>query len=154
MQRARIAQVALQLDADVVAPARAYKAEKEAEAAAQVAVIREQGKATAEGLEELAHTWLKAGDQAREIFLLEKLRALVGIMVGTVDKVEIDQLTFIGDQQGSGTTAGQVASLVEQLRSGADIDLPALIQRIGIGARAVQGAETREREDMPSEDRS
>ena len=57
-----------------------------------IAAVREQGKATAEGLKELAKTWLKAGDQAREIFLLEKLRELVGIMVGTVSKVEIDQL--------------------------------------------------------------
>ena len=141
VQRARIEQVALQLDADVVAPARAYKAEKEAAAEAAVAVIREQGKATAEGLRELAKTWLEAGDHAREIFLLEKLRTLVGIMVGTVDKVEIDQLTFIGDQQGGGTTAGQVTSLVEQLRSAADIDLPALVQRLGVGVKATRRVE-------------
>ena len=143
VQKARIEQVALQLDADLLAPARAYKAEKEAEAAAQVATIREQGKATAEGLEELAKTWLSAGDQAREIFLLEKLRTLVGIMVGTVEKVEIDQLTFVGDARGGDTTAGQVASLVEQLRSAADIDLPGLVQRIGVGAKAVDSSGTK-----------
>jgi flotillin len=136
VQKARIEQISLQLDADLIAPARAYKAEKESEALAQVAIIREQGKATAEGLEELAKTWLLAGDQAREIFLLEKLKTLVGIMVGTVEKVDIDQLTFVGTSPSGDTTAGQVASLVEQLKSGADIDLPALIQRIGVGANA------------------
>ena len=133
VQRARIAQISLQLDADVVAPARAYQAEKRAEALAQVAIIREQGKAQAEGLEELARTWLAAGDQAREIFLLEKLRTLVGIMVGTVDKVDIDHLTFVGRGEAGDTTAGQVTSVVEQLRSAAGIDLPALIQRVGVG---------------------
>ena len=140
VQKARIEQIALQLDADIVAPARAYRAEKEAEALAQVAIIREQGKAQAEGLEELAKTWLAAGDQAREIFLLEKLRTLVGIMVGTVDKVEIDQLTFVGGSEQTKNTAGQAASLVEQLRSAADIDLPALIQRIGVGVSTTQGS--------------
>jgi flotillin len=136
VQKARIEQISLQLDADLLAPARAYKAQRESEALAQVASLREEGKATAEGLKELAKTWLSAGDQAREIFLLEKLRTLVGIMVGTVENVDIDQLTFVGTSDSGSNTAGQVASLVEQLRSAAGIDLPALIQGIGVGANA------------------
>ena len=137
VQQARIEQVKLQLDADVVAPARAYQAKKEAEAVALVAEIRESGKAQAEGLKELAEKWLEAGDQTREIFLMEKLRDLVGIMVGTVQHVHVDQLTMVGDESSEGSTAGQVASLVEQLRSSSDIDLPALLKRVGLGTRAV-----------------
>lgn len=135
VQAARIEQVKLQLDADVVAPARAYKARKQAEAQAQVAAIKENGLATAAGLRELAHVWLEAGDSARDIFLLEKLRGLVNIMVNTVSKVEVDQITMVG---GAESTGGQVASLVEQLRSAADIDLPELVKRLGVGAKATQ----------------
>ena len=139
VQAARIEQVRLQLDADVVAPARAYKSQQEAEARAKVAKIREDGKATAAGLRELTQTWIKAGSAAREIFLLEKLRSLVAIMVGTVKNVHIDQITVVGDQRsdGTGTTAGKVASLLEQLRSGADIDLADLAKRVGVGTAAV-----------------
>lgn len=140
VQKARIEQVRLQLDADLVAPALAYKAQKEAEARAQVAHIKEEGQATARGMRQLAAAWMKAGGQAREIFIMEKLRTLIGIMVGTVKGVEIDQLTVVGDNgNGSnGNTAGQVASLIEQLRSASDIDLPALVKRIGVGASAVR----------------
>lgn len=151
VQSARIEQVRLQLDADVVAPARAYKSQREAEAQAKVAKIREDGKATAAGLRELTQTWIKAGSAAREIFLLEKLRSLVAIMVGTVKNVHIDQITVVGDQRadGTGTTAGKVASLLEQLKSGADIDLADLAKRIGVGTAAVAPRSAPERPAVP-----
>lgn len=135
VQAARIEQVKVQLEADVVAPARAYKSQAEANAKAEVASIREQGLATAEGLRQLAERWAEAGDAAREIFLLEKLRTLVGIMVGTVRHAQIDQLTMVGS--GQATTAGQVASLVEQLRA-TGIDVPALVDKLS--ERTIQAA--------------
>ena len=134
VQRARIEQVKLQLEADVVAPARAYKAQKEAEARAAVAPVREGGVATAEGLKQLAKRWREAGDSAREIFLLEKLRTLVGIMVGTVRQVHVDNLTMVGrDAQGQASVAGKVASLVEQVRTTTGLDLPGVLQGLTAG---------------------
>ncbi|MBL4688663.1 MAG: flotillin family protein [Nannocystaceae bacterium] len=142
VQTARIEQVRLQLDADVVAPAIAYKAKKQAEACAQVAAIKEDGEATARGMTHLAKTWTAADGDAREIFVMEKLRTLIGILVGTVDNVKIDQLTVVGDSANGGNTAGQVASLFEQLKSAGDVDLPALVKRLGIGAKAVSPSTT------------
>lgn len=134
VQRARIEQVKVQLEADLVAPAAAYKTQMEAQARAQVAPIREGGQATAEGLKQLAARWREAGDSAREIFLLEKLRTLVGIMVGTVKHAHIDQLTMIGPSaDGTPTTAGKVASLAEQIKAGAGIDVAEVVQ--GLVAR-------------------
>ena len=137
VQRARIEQVRLKLDADLVAPARALKSQKEADARAQVAPIKEEGEATARGMRQLAKAWLESDGHGREIFVLEKLRTLIGIMVGTVENVHVDQLTVVGDSAGGGNTAGQVASLIEQLRSAGDIDVPALLKRIGVGTAAV-----------------
>ena len=96
VQRARIEQVKLQAEADLIEPAKAYKAQREADARAEVARIKEGGLATARGLQELSTSWLKAGDSAREIFMLEKLRTLTGIMVGTVKNLHVDQITVIG----------------------------------------------------------
>ncbi|MFO0749803.1 MAG: SPFH domain-containing protein [Myxococcota bacterium] len=128
VQRARIEQVKVQLEADLVAPAAAYKAQQEANARAQTAEIRENGLATAEGLKQLAERWREAGDSAREIFLLEKLRTLIGIMVGTVRGVKIDQITMVGhDQDGKTPLAGTAAGLVEQLKSAANVDIPGLL---------------------------
>lgn len=147
VQAARIEQVKVQLEADVVAPAKAYKSQAEANAKAEVAAIREQGLATAEGLRQLAERWAEAGDAAREIFLLEKLRTLVGIMVGTVRHAQIDQLTMVGSG-GQTTTAGQVASLVEQLRA-TGIDVPALVDKLS--DRVVQGARGLDATRQPAE---
>lgn len=138
VQRARIEQVKLQLDADVVAPARAYKAKKEAEARGEVADIKEEAEATAQGMHQLVEAWLTAGGQAREIFVMEKLRTLISIMVGTVHQLKVDQLTVVGDGKSEGSTAGQVASLIEQLKAAGNVDVPALLKRFATGAAAVQ----------------
>jgi flotillin len=131
VQTARIEEVKLALDADVVAPAKAYRAQKEAEARAAVAPIIEDGRASAEGLRKLAARWAESGDQAREIFLLEKLDALVKLLVDTVQDVSIDRMTVISE--GDHSTAGQSASLVEQVRSATGVDIPAMARRIGAG---------------------
>lgn len=131
VQTARIEEVKLALDADVVAPAKAYRAQKEAEARAAVAPIVEDGKASAEGLRKLAARWAESGDQAREIFLLEKLDSLVKLLVDTVQDVSIDRMTIIGE--GDATTAGRSAKLVEQLRSATGVDLADLARRVGAG---------------------
>jgi len=139
VQRARIEQVKVQLEADLVAPAAAYKVQMEAQARAQVAHIREGGLASAEGMKQLAARWREAGDSAREIFLLEKLRTLVGIMVGTVKHAHIDQLTMIGPgADGALSTASRTASLVEQLKAGAGIDLAEVVH--GLVAARQAGA--------------
>lgn len=135
VQKARIEQVRFQLDADLLAPALAYKSQKEAEARADVASIKEEGEATARGMKHLAKAWTAAGGNAREIFVMQKLRTLTGLLVGTIDNVKVDKLTVVGD--GSGNAAGQVASLLEQLKSAGDVDLPALVKRLGVGAAAV-----------------
>ncbi len=130
VQQARIEEVRLELEADVVAPARSYKAQREAAARAEVAPIIEGGRATAEGLTSLAETWTEAGDRAKEIFLLEKLDVLVGILVGTVSNVRVDRLTVVGDD----STAGKAASLVEQLSGATGIDVKDAVE--GITSRA------------------
>lgn len=158
VQEARIEQVRLKLTADLVEPARAYKSRKEAEARADVAVIRESGLATAEGMAQLARAWQAAGGQAREIFLLEKLETLIEIMVGTVGDVRVDQITVVGEgADGGQTTAGTVTSLMEQLKTAADIDVPALIKRVGVGnaaaaKRSISKAPRAPRPSKPSGD--
>ncbi len=137
VQKARIEQVRVQLEADLVAPARAYRLQMEAQAQADTAAIRESGMATAEGLKQLAERWREAGDSAREIFLLEKLRTLVGIMVGTVKNARVDQITFVGSGGDAGTPmAGKVASLMEQLRA-SGIDVPELLSSASVGMSAI-----------------
>jgi len=64
--------------------------------------------------------------------LLEKLRTLVGITVGTVRNVKIDQITLIGaDKNGVIPMAGKVASMTEQLKASSNIDVPQILLPAG-----------------------
>jgi len=128
VQKARIEGVRLQLHADLVEPARAYKKRLQAEARATVAPITEAGRATAEGLQQLGETWSAAGDSSRQIFLLEKLESLVSILVNTVHNVEIDRVTVI-DEAAASTVGGKAASVTEQLASATGLDVPDLARR-------------------------
>jgi flotillin len=133
VQKARIEEVSLQLDADLVEPAKAYKLMRQAEAKATVASIIETGKSTADGLTELATTWSKSGEASRQVFLLEKLESLVSILVDTVKNVEVDRITMI-DEAASGTAGGKAASVVEQLASAAGLNVSDLAQRFVSGS--------------------
>ena len=132
VQKARIEEVRLQLDADLVEPAKAYKLMRQAEARASVASIIETGKATADGLTELATTWSASGEASRQVFLLQKLESLVAILVDTVKNVEIDRITVI-DEAASQTPGGKAASVVEQLASAAGLNVSDLAQRFVSG---------------------
>ena len=61
VQKARIAQVREQLQADVIAPAEAACALEIAKAKADASKIIEEGRARAEGIQELARSWAAAG---------------------------------------------------------------------------------------------
>jgi flotillin len=128
VQEARIDEVSLRLDADLVEPAKAYRIKKQAEARAAVAPIIETGRSTADGLRDLAITWRKSGEASRQVFLLEKMESLVSILVDTVHQVDVDRITVI-DGAAAETTAGRAASVVEQLASATGIDVASLARR-------------------------
>ncbi len=132
VQKARIDEVSLQLDADLIEPAKAYRLKKQAQARAKVAPIIEMGRSTADGLRELAITWGKSGEASRQVFLLEKLEGLVSILVNTVRHVDVDRITMI-DGAAAETTGGRAASVVEQLASTTGIDLSELARRFAQG---------------------
>jgi flotillin len=129
VQRERRNQVEQQLQADVIAPAEAACEEARARAKGNAASIIEDGRARAEGIRELAETWRAAGDNAREIFLFQKLEDLLAQLVATVPDVDVEKVTVI--DAGSGGSATKIASFMEQLRQSTGIDLTRTIQNFG-----------------------
>ncbi len=129
VQRERRKQVEQQLQADVVAPAEADCQRAQAEAKGQAASIIEDGKAQAEGLRSLAKSWNAAGENAREIFLFQKLEPLLSSMVSTVPEIDVQKVTVIDPAKGGNAT--KLAAFTEQLRESTGIDLPGMAERIG-----------------------
>jgi flotillin len=125
VQKARVEQVRRRLEADVMAPAQAKMEADRAEAKGDASRIIEDGKATVAVLEEMIRTWKSGGENAREIFLMQKLQTLMSSLVSTIETVEIDKITVLPGQ--SNSTAIKAVTLVEELKGALGVDIPELI---------------------------
>lgn len=136
VQKARLAQVRYQLVADKVKPAEARKAQMVQQARGTAAKIIEEGKATATAIRSLGETWAKAGDNARQIFVAQKLQNLVATMMRTVGDMPVDKLTVIDkDLAANGSNfAVKAAVTAEQLKQMLGVDITQLAQRALPGA--------------------
>lgn len=145
VQRARIEQVRRKLEADVVAPAQAECETLEQQAAAAVAPIVEEGKAKAEALKRLAASWSAAGDQARQIFLLQKLEPIIRQLTETIAETKIERVTVIDNRATGGGALGNPARLLalsEQIKEVFGIDV--VEQLRGLGRRSADRSATTE----------
>ncbi len=132
VQTARVQQVERRLLADVVAPAEAEMQQRRADAQAQAARIIEDGKATVEVMKAMIATWKQGGDSARDIFLMQKLQHVMDSLVETISDVKIDRVTVLPGNAES--TAQKAVTMVEELKAGVGIDLPAVVDHVTGGA--------------------
>ena len=135
VQEARVEQQRRRLQADVVEPARADMSKMQSEAKGQAARIIADGEATVAVLGAMITTWQEGGDNAREIFLMQKLQNVMGALVGTIDKVHVDRITML-PSGGSDGTATKAVRLVEELKGALGVDLPRLLEQAA-GQRAL-----------------
>jgi flotillin len=131
VQRARIEQVKRQLQADVIKPAHARKAELEHQARGNVATTLEEGRANADALRSLIHTWKEAGEAARPIFVLQQFDTIFNAMMSTIQEIKIDKITVIDQDikhiDAHGSLPMRAASTSEQVKQTLGIDLPGLL---------------------------
>lgn len=146
VQRARLAQVRFQLIADKVKPAEARKSQMIAQARGVASKVVEEGKATAQAIRSLGETWTKAGDNARQIFVAQKLQGLVGTMMQTVGEMPIDKLTVIDKELAANGSnfAVKAAVTAEQLKQMLGIDIAGIAQR-ALPSVGIPAAPTRPR---------
>lgn len=140
VQKARVEQVRRQLDADVIQPAKAQAEADEAAATATVAPIIEDGRARAEALRQLSKSWTDAGDQAREIFLLQKLEPIMRQITDTIGDTPIEKVTVIDSRGGTGGPGGmdprKLISLNEQVKELFGVDLVEKVSALGSSGSA------------------
>jgi flotillin len=135
VQKARLEQVRLQLSADQIKPAEAARSQSIEKARGEAAQIIENGKATAGALRQMAETWRRQGDSARQILVAQKLSGLIGQLMSTVSSLPVDKVTFIDRAltDGGGNLAAKAAVASEQLKHTIGVDVPALLSRMGGG---------------------
>jgi flotillin len=132
VQQARLEQVRLQLQADQVKPAEADKQRMVEAARGKASQIIENGRATATALRQMAETWRRSGESARQILMAQKLSGLVGQLMSTVSALPIDKVTVIDRAltDGGGSLAVKAALASEQLKHTLGIDVPAMLHRL------------------------
>jgi flotillin len=136
LEARRVEMERTRLQADVVQPAEAARLAAEAEAKALAAPILEKGRAQAAVLQMLYNEITQAGDAGLQVFLAEKLPALLGVAVDAMKDVQIDRLTVIDTGGGKGVAnaatqrvSASVAAL-EQLAGAMGLDLDAFVRRL------------------------
>lgn len=127
VQKARLEQVRLKLEADVVAPARADMEKRQAEARGKAAKIVEDGRATAAVLTQMIQTWKAAGPNARDIFLMQKLQSVMSSLVETIQSVKVDRVAYLPPS----SRVAQGVQLVEQVKAAFGVDLAKVVDRLG-----------------------
>ncbi len=129
MQQARIGQIRRRLQADVLEPAEAARKRAEQEAKAEAAKIVEQGRATAEVLSNLAHTYRGSGQNGRDVLLMQKLVPLLRSVSGTIGELHVDKLTVIGHgDSGQTDLATSLVRTNEQVKAAIGVDVPAMLK--------------------------
>ena len=103
-----------------------------AEAKGEAATIIEQGRSQAEGLRDLVESLKRSGDDAKRLFLLQKLEPLLKMLSDTVQPVEVEEVSLIGEKAG-GTTL-TIATLLKQLQQSTGLKLPVQSSETGDNA--------------------
>ncbi len=131
MQDARIEQVKLQLQADVIQPAEAARSQAEQSAKAGAATIVEQGRATATVLKNLSAIYRGSGTSGRDVLLMQKLVPMLGQILGTVGELKVNRLTVIGGEHGGGSDGSLATKLIatsEQIKAATGVDVPQVLR--------------------------
>lgn len=131
VQQERIKQITQQLQADVIAPAESECETMIAEAKGEAATIVEQGRSQAEGLRDLVESLKRSGDDAKRLFLLQKLEPLLTMLSDTVQPIVVEEVNLIGERNGG--TNLSLATLLKQLQESTGI-------RLTPGSEAEKGA--------------
>jgi flotillin len=91
----------LRLSADQVLPAEAQRKAAEMKSRSDAASIAADGQAMAEVLRMMTDTWLKAGPDAKDIFLIQQLETVLTTVTERVKNVEIGEVNLLDGGQGT-----------------------------------------------------
>jgi len=138
----------IRLQADVVLPADAERRAQEFMAKGEAAPTEEDGKALARSLELLSEAWAEAGENAKDIFLIQQLEILMGTIVKKLGALKVGEVHIIDPGDGSALpnyVAGfpaTVTSILETLRSTTGVDVTRILQpEEGSNGAAAEGTQ-------------
>lgn len=122
----------LRLQADVVLPAQAQRQADALAATGEAATIEENGRAMAQVLTMMTETWLKAGKDAKDIFLIQQIEQVLQTVVVRVNAVDLGAVSIV-DNTGDGlprhvaSYPATVRKVLEELYLSTGVDIPGIL---------------------------
>jgi len=123
----------MRLVADVVLPAEASKQAAGYTAQGAAANIEESGRAAAEVLQMMTDAWVKAGDDAKDIFLIQNLEKVLKSVVDRVNSVKVDEVNLLDNGDGTSLAAyvssypSMVNQVLRELRDTTGVDVVGIL---------------------------
>jgi flotillin len=136
----------LRLMADVVLPAEARRQAEALKARGEAATIEENGRAMAEVLQMMTDTWLKAGSDAKDIFLIQQLEEVLKTVVKRVHDIEIGEVTLLDNGDGQAlprhvaSFPAMVRQVLEELKGSTGVDVTGILSGATLGDPKQQAA--------------
>lgn len=90
----------LRLKADVVIPAQAEKEAEELRARGHAAEMAERGKAMGEVMQLMADLWSEAGEDAMDVFIIQRLESILERIAETTHEVTVEEAALIDGGEG------------------------------------------------------
>ena len=121
------------LVADIVLPAEAQRKADAMAARGTAASIEENGRAMAGVLQLMTDAWLKAGDQARDIFLIQNLEQVLSTVVERVNAVDVGEVNLLDDGSGTSLAAyaaaypAMVTNILKELNASTGVDVVGIL---------------------------
>ena len=123
----------LRLQADVVLPAEARRQAAIFEAQGKAAYTEEEGRAQAAVLQFMTDAWLSAGDDAKDIFLIQQLESVLKTVVDRVNSVSIDEVNLLDGGDGNAlprhvaSFPAMVRQVLEELHGSTGVNVPEIL---------------------------
>lgn len=123
----------LRLSADVVLPAEAERKAAEMRSRAEAAQISADGEAMAEVLRMMTEAWLQAGEDARDIFLIQQLETVLSTVTDRVNQMEIGEVTLLDGGNGAALPGhiaalpATVAAVLKEFRETTGVDVTGIL---------------------------
>lgn len=136
----------LRLHADVVLPAEAARKAQALRARGEAATIEENGRAMAQVLSMMTETWLRAGDDARDIFLIQQLEEVLRTVVERVGDLDLGEVTLLDGGDGQAlprhiaSFPAMVRQVLEELHASTGVNVTGILSGASSGDRRQQAA--------------
>jgi len=133
INKASLEKIILKLEADIIKPAEAKRDRLIEVAKTESAQLIAEATASAESLKDLVKSWKSAGDNARNIFLMEKIDPILDTIVNSIKDIKIGKITVIDKNLTSGEAGNPIVkaiSSLEQLKAATGIDATAIVNKL------------------------